>query len=303
MAKSNLHKLSKCGGSWSGSTFSRARHARDGQARADDEGGRRRRRDDEPDDLPEGDRGRRCLRRAADGAARGRKPMRRRSSSQLAVARHRRARCDLLAPGARAERRRTATSRSEVDPTLAYDTRGDLRRGDAAARVDRPAEPLREDPGDEARASARSRTASRDGKQHQRHADLLARSATRRSSRRTSAGSSGSSRAAATRRRSHSVASVLRESRRHRDRQAPRRARRGEQDGRRARPHSRCAAKQAIANAQLAYKLFRERSRSSAGNRSKARARGRSPLWARTWSKNPAYRDVMYVEELIGPTR
>ena len=60
--------------------------------------------------------------------------------------------------------------------------------------------------------------------------------------------------------------------------------------------------KAAIANAKLAYRLFRER---FAGPRWEAlAAKGaqlQRPLWASTSTKNPAYRDVMYVEELIGP--
>jgi transaldolase len=58
----------------------------------------------------------------------------------------------------------------------------------------------------------------------------------------------------------------------------------------------------AIANAKLAYRLFREK---FAGPRwealAKKGARLQRPLWASTSTKNPEYRDVMYVEELIGP--
>jgi transaldolase len=58
----------------------------------------------------------------------------------------------------------------------------------------------------------------------------------------------------------------------------------------------------AIANAQMAYKLFRER---FSGPRWQALAEAgaglQRPLWASTSTKNPAYRDVMYVEQLIGP--
>src|SRR5207237_3500789 len=58
----------------------------------------------------------------------------------------------------------------------------------------------------------------------------------------------------------------------------------------------------AIANAKLAYRLFREK---FAGPRWEALARKgarlQRPLWASTSTKNPEYRDVMYVEELIGP--
>ena len=60
--------------------------------------------------------------------------------------------------------------------------------------------------------------------------------------------------------------------------------------------------KAAIANAKLAYRLFQN---SIASARWKALvARGANvqrPLWASTSTKNPDYRDVMYVEELIGP--
>jgi transaldolase len=60
--------------------------------------------------------------------------------------------------------------------------------------------------------------------------------------------------------------------------------------------------KAAIANAKLAYQRFQER---FAGPRWEAlAAKGaqmQRPLWASTSTKNPAYRDVMYVEELIGP--
>jgi transaldolase len=60
--------------------------------------------------------------------------------------------------------------------------------------------------------------------------------------------------------------------------------------------------KAAIANAQLAYRLFLEQFSSSRWMPLKAAgARLQRPLWASTSSKNPAYRDVMYVEQLIGP--
>jgi transaldolase len=60
--------------------------------------------------------------------------------------------------------------------------------------------------------------------------------------------------------------------------------------------------KAAIANAKLAYQLFQERFASDRWKALAARdARVQKPLWASTSTKNPAYRDVMYVEELIGP--
>jgi transaldolase len=58
----------------------------------------------------------------------------------------------------------------------------------------------------------------------------------------------------------------------------------------------------AIANARLAYQEFK---RLFSGPRFAALkqrgARVQRPLWASTGTKNPAYRDVLYVEELIGP--
>lgn len=58
----------------------------------------------------------------------------------------------------------------------------------------------------------------------------------------------------------------------------------------------------AVANAQLAYRLFQERFSGPRWEALAARgARVQRPLWASTSTKNPAYRDVLYVEELIGP--
>src|SRR3954469_16578012 len=60
--------------------------------------------------------------------------------------------------------------------------------------------------------------------------------------------------------------------------------------------------KAAIANAKLAYALFQKefsspRWKTLAGKGGNVQR----PLWASTSTKNPAYRDVLYVEELIGP--
>ena len=60
--------------------------------------------------------------------------------------------------------------------------------------------------------------------------------------------------------------------------------------------------KAAIANAKLAYQLFLERFSSARWKALEAKGgRVQKPLWASTSTKNPAYRDVMYVEQLIGP--
>jgi transaldolase len=58
----------------------------------------------------------------------------------------------------------------------------------------------------------------------------------------------------------------------------------------------------AIANAKRAYRLFQEMHSGARWDALHAKhARVQRPLWASTSTKNPAYRDVMYVEELIGP--
>ncbi len=60
--------------------------------------------------------------------------------------------------------------------------------------------------------------------------------------------------------------------------------------------------KAAIANSKLAYRRFEELFGGEAFAPHVARgARVQRPLWASTSTKNPAYRDVMYVEELVGP--
>ena len=66
--------------------------------------------------------------------------------------------------------------------------------------------------------------------------------------------------------------------------------------------HPELKGKLAIANAKLAYQHYRE---VVAGERWGAlAAKGAVPqycLWASTSTKNPEYRDVLYVEELLGP--
>ena len=58
----------------------------------------------------------------------------------------------------------------------------------------------------------------------------------------------------------------------------------------------------AVANAKLAYARFRELFDAPRFHALAARgARVQRPLWASTSTKNPAYRDTLYVDELIGP--
>jgi transaldolase len=57
-----------------------------------------------------------------------------------------------------------------------------------------------------------------------------------------------------------------------------------------------------VANARLAYKHFGEAFNGPRWEALAAKgARVQRPLWASTSTKNPVYRDVLYVEELIGP--
>jgi transaldolase/transaldolase/glucose-6-phosphate isomerase len=59
--------------------------------------------------------------------------------------------------------------------------------------------------------------------------------------------------------------------------------------------------KAAVANAKLAYQRFTEVFAGERWERLRGRgARVQRPLWASTSTKNPSYRDVIYVEELIG---
>jgi transaldolase len=60
--------------------------------------------------------------------------------------------------------------------------------------------------------------------------------------------------------------------------------------------------KAAVANAKLAYRRYQEIFSGERWERLRAAgAQVQRPLWASTSTKNPDYRDVIYVEELIGP--
>ena len=59
--------------------------------------------------------------------------------------------------------------------------------------------------------------------------------------------------------------------------------------------------KVAVANAKLAYQLFRQRFSGERWERlAAAGARLQRPLWASTSTKNPEYSDTLYVDELVG---
>ena len=64
---------------------------------------------------------------------------------------------------------------------------------------------------------------------------------------------------------------------------------------------ARLQGRAAIANAKLAYRTFQQAFSSDRWARLAAQgARVQRPLWASTGTKNPAYRDVVYVESLVG---
>jgi transaldolase len=66
--------------------------------------------------------------------------------------------------------------------------------------------------------------------------------------------------------------------------------------------HDSLKGKLAIANAKLAYQRYKELFSGETWDFLAAKgATPQRPLWASTSTKNPDYRDVMYVEELIGP--
>lgn len=60
--------------------------------------------------------------------------------------------------------------------------------------------------------------------------------------------------------------------------------------------------KAAVANAKVAYRRFGDAFGTERFRQAEARgAKRQRPLWASTGTKNPAYSDILYVQELIGP--
>ena len=260
------------------------------QARRDDGRGRRRRRHVEPDDLPEGARGRRRVRRAAQGAARAPRTTRRRSSSRSSRRRHEGGLRRCCGRSATRRAGRTATSRWRSTPssrTTASATFEEAKR--LHEWIDEPNLYVKI-PATEPGVGAIEDSIAR-GPQHQRHADLLAAAprgghggvrprarAARRGRRRPDDGRSVAS---------FFVSRVDTEADKRLDAARPRRTSKG---------------KLAIANAKLAYQNYK---RVFSGERwERARREGRDaaalPLGVDV-DEEPRYRDVMYVEELIGP--
>jgi transaldolase len=66
--------------------------------------------------------------------------------------------------------------------------------------------------------------------------------------------------------------------------------------------HDELKGRLAVANAKLAYQVFKETFAGPEWEELEARgARRQRPLWASTSTKNPDYPDTLYVDELIGP--
>ena len=175
--------------------------------------------------------------------------------------------CDLMRAGVRPHRRRRRVRLDGGRPDARARHAGDARPGAALPRGDRPAEPLREDPGDEGRPP-RDRGVHRPGQVDQRDADLLARALRRRAGGVRARGGA----AARERRRHHEGAlrrELLRLARRHRGGQAPRGDRhRG--GARRARASSRSRTPSSPTSTGS------RSPRPSAGRRSRRPARSRS---------------------------
>ena len=182
----------------------------------------------------------------------------------------------------------------EVAPELAHDTQATIAAARALhERID-AAQPVREDPGDR-RGRPRHRGDDRRGPQHQHHPDLLPRPL-RRGHRGLPVRARDVHRAAAaTRRRVHSVASffVSRVDTEVDRRLETRRHRRGAGVARPGRGRPGQARLPAVPASS---------SPASGGNAWPSSGRTvQRPLWASTSTKNPAYPDTLYVDELIGP--
>ena len=200
--------------------------------------------------------------------------------------------CDLLRPCGSRPAGGTATSRSRsipLSPTTRlaqYDEASGCTSGSRARTCSSRSRRHRARRGGD-------RGLDRGGPLDQRHAHLLGRALRRRRARLPRRAH------ALPRRRRRPLAralgrKLLRLPGRQRDRPPARRARRARE----------AEGKLGIANAKLAYAYYRELFSPDNELWAELAAAGAHPqrcLWASTSTKNPAYRDVLYVEELIGP--
>ena len=290
MPESNLHKLSALGQSVWIDYLSR-QMLQSGKLATDDGGGCRRRRYLEPDDLPEGDLGRRCVRQAAEGDPRvGRRWTRRRSSSSSRPTTFRTA-CDLLRKVWDEGGGLDGYVSWEVDPTLAYDRDGTIAEAHRLHDwIDKPNLYVKipaTEPGlgaiEEMIAAGKNINVTLifSLERHKEVMEAYVRGLERLVE-------SGGDPERCTRSRASSSRAWTRK--------------RTSGSTRSAATPPKLKGKLAIANAKLAYQNYLE---VFAGPRWAAlEAKGATKqrcLWASTSTKNPDYRDVMYIEELIGP--
>ena len=181
----------------------------------------------------------------------------------------------------------------EVDPRLAHNTQRDGRRGQAAGLAGGPSQHPHQDPGHQGGPPGDHRD-HRPRHQRQRHADLLAGALPRGHGRLPVRPGEGQGARAWTSPRStpwrpSSCPAWTPRSTSGSTRSAPTRPR----------PP---AARPAVANARLAYEAYEE---VFSGERwstlERAGANKQRPLWASTGVKDPAYKDTLYVDDLVAP--
>ena len=180
----------------------------------------------------------------------------------------------------------------EVDPGLAFDTKATFEQAVDLHDAGRAAEPLHQDPGDASRACPRSRTASPRGISINVTLIFSLERYRRRRRRVPARRSRGSQLDGGDLSKVTSVASFFVSRLDTEARRAARGAREHRAAGQ-ARDREREARLQALRGGV-------RRARAGSGSPTPG-ATVQRPLWASTSTKNPAYRDVMYVEELIGP--
>ena len=247
------------------------------------------RRDLEPDDLRQGDHRLRPLRRPAARRRRRRASTTRRSCSSRSRSTTSGRAADLLRPAYDASDGRDGFVSFECTPDLADDTDGHDRAGARAVGPARAPERDDQGAGDRRPGSRRSRSSPRAASTSTSRCCSRSR-ATSRSSTPTSPASSGALRAGRAGRRDRLGGLVLRLARRRQGRRAA------------ARRLRRCAAASRSPTPAAPTPATASASPTSAGARCATPARSpQRPLWASTGTKDPAYSDVLYVEELIAP--
>ncbi len=283
-----LHELAARGQSVWFDTLSRDL-VQSGELAADDGRRCRRRRHVQPDDLPEGALDRRRVRRRPEGAARRRPTTRRRSSSR-SPCRTSATRATCSGPRTTLRTASTATSRwrssreSRTTPTATFEQAQWISK-----EVDRPNLYVK------IPATEPGLPAIEDSIAHGISINITLIFSLDRYKAVVEAYLRGLERLIARRRRSvdgRLGRVVLRLARRH--------ARQTSASRPPAIPSSPAGSRSRTRSSPTSTTWRRSRGRAGTTSRARARTKQRC-LWASTSTKNPAYRDVMYVEELIGP--